>query len=128
MVSLSDEQYEMIHFYYNLLNTIEEGFEYIVSTFDSFQATEAETILKDILSAFYHVDSSNKVFEAVLKEEEVLIENLRKFDQVIMTVDADLSSFTSFQNNQELIKHSLAPCFIAWKELVQHELKPYIIQ
>ncbi|APH03590.1 hypothetical protein [Bacillus weihaiensis] len=128
MVSLSNEQYEMIHFYYNLLNTIEEGFEYIVSSFDSFQVTEAETILKDILSAFYHVDSSNKVFETVLKEEEVLIEKLRKFDQVIMTVDADLSIFTSFQNNQELIKHSLAPCFIAWKELVQHELKPYIIQ
>lgn len=128
MLVLTTEQNELLHFYYNLLNTIEEGFDYVIESFSNYELTEGDTVLKDILSAFYHVDSSNKTLQIVLKEEQAILDELTKFDSVIISIDAESSIFTSLENHHDFVKNQLAPAFLAWKELVQGKLQPYVTQ
>lgn len=126
MTTLTNDHYEMIHFYNNLLNTIEEGFEYVVSSFTNLELTEGERIFKDILAAFYHVDSSHTTLQTLLNEEHKLVEKLKKFDQVILTLDEESTIFTTLDTHQDFVKHQLFPSFLAWKESVQSHLQPYI--
>ncbi|MGM0876469.1 MAG: hypothetical protein ACQEWV_17285 [Bacillota bacterium] len=126
MVSLTTDQYEFIHFYNDLLNTIEEGFDYVVGSFTDLQLTEGDKIFKDILSAFYQVDSSHSTMRALLKEETELIKAIKNFDQVILTLDGESSIFSTLEQHHEFVKNQLAPAYIAWKESIQHQLQPYI--
>lgn len=128
MTTLTDNHYEMIHFYYHLLNTIEEGLDYVVQSFSNLELTEGDRIFKDILAAFYHVDSTHKTLHAVLQEERGLNEALEKFDQVILTLDEESSIFTSLETHQEFVKNQLFPAYLYWKESVQSQLQPYITQ
>ena len=128
MTTLTENHYEMIHFYYNLLNTIEEGFDYVVQSFSNLELTEGDRIFKDILAAFYHVDSTHKTLHAVLQEERELVEEMEKFDGVIVALDEESSIFTSLDTHQDFVKNQLVPAYLAWKESVQSQLQPYITQ
>jgi len=127
MATLTSDHYEMIHFYNNLLNTIEEGFDYVVQSFTNLELTEGDRIFKDILAAFYHVDSTHKTLYALLQDKHELVEEMGKFDQVILALDEDSSIFTSLDTHQEFVKNHLFPSYLAWKESMQKQLKPYII-
>ncbi|KKI89229.1 hypothetical protein WQ54_27060 [Bacillus sp. SA1-12] len=126
MVSLTNDQYEMLHFYYHLLNTIEEGFEYVIESFSNLELTEGENLFKDILSAFYHIDSSHLTLCAFLEEETGMVGEIRKFDQVILTLEGEPAIFTTIEQHYEFVKNQLFPAFLAWKEMVQAKLQPYI--
>jgi len=62
-----------------------------------------------------------------LQDEHELVEEMGKFDQVILALDEDSSIFTSLDTNQEFVKNHLFPAYLAWKESMQKQLKPYII-
>ncbi|PMC36640.1 hypothetical protein CJ195_14490 [Bacillus sp. UMB0899] len=126
MTTLTSNHYEMIHFYNNLLNTIEEGFDYVIQSFTNLELTEADRIFKDILAAFYHVDSTHKTLHSVLQEEHELVEEMEKFDGVILALDEESSIFTSLDAHQVFVKNQLFPAYLAWKESVQSQLQPYI--
>lgn len=128
MTTLTENHYEMIHFYNNLLNTIEEGFDYVVQSFSNLELTEGDRIFKDILAAFYHVDSTHKTLHAVLQDKRELVEEMEKFDGVIMALDEESSIFTSLETHQDFVKSQLFPAYLAWKESVQSQLQPYITQ
>ncbi|MFV2046309.1 hypothetical protein ACEWK1_02935 [Metabacillus sp. YM-086] len=126
MLTISSNHYEMIHFYNNLLNTIEEGFEYVVSSFTNLELTGGDRIFKDILAAFYHVDSTHKALHAVLQEERELVEEMEKFNEVILALDEESSIFSSLDTHQDFVKNQLFPAYLAWKESIQKQLEPYI--
>jgi hypothetical protein len=126
MVSLTTDQFEFIHNYYFLLNTIEEGFDYVVDSFTNLELTEGDKIFKDILSAFYQVDSSHSTMRALLKEETELMEEIKNFDNVILTLDGESSIFSTLEKHYEFVKNQLAPAYIAWKESIQNQLQVYI--
>jgi hypothetical protein len=128
MVSLTSDQYELIHYYYNLLNTIEEGFDYVVGSFANLELTEGERIFKDILAAFYQVDSSHITLRDLLHEESEIVEEMNAFDQVILTLDGEASIFTTVKKHHEFVKMQLIPAYLKWKESVQTKLQPYITQ
>jgi hypothetical protein len=128
MVSLTSDQYQFIHSYYNLLNTIEEGFGYVIESFSDLELTEGERIFKDILAAFYHVDSSNKTLQTVLTDKVDLVSVLENFDQVILTLEGESSIFTTLEKHHKFVENQLAPTYRAWKESIQSQLQPYITQ
>lgn len=126
MPTLTSNHYEMIHFYNNLLNTIEEGFDYVVQSFSNLELTEGDRIFKDILAAFYHVDSAHKTLHALLQEEHELVKEMEKFNQVILALDEESSIFNYSDTHQEFVKNQLFPAYLAWKESIQSQLEPYI--
>jgi hypothetical protein len=128
MGSLTNDQFEFLHFYYNLLNTIEEGFEYVIDSFTNLDLTDADQVFKDILAAFYHVDSSNDMLLSLLTEEENdLVQDVKTFDQVILTLDDESTIFLTPDKHEAFVRNQLAPVYLAWKEKIQSKLQPYIV-
>lgn len=128
MGSLTNDQFEFLHFYYNLLNTIEEGFGYVIDSFTNLDLTDADQVFKDILAAFYHVDSSNDMLLSLLTEEESdLVQDVKTFDQVILTLDGESTIFLTPDKHQAFVRNQLAPVYLAWKEKIQSKLQPYIV-
>jgi hypothetical protein len=127
MGALTNDQYEFFHFYYNLLNTIEESFDYVIDSFENLELTDGDLVFKDILAAFYHVDSSHETLLSFLNEEIDIVHDVKKFDQVILTLDGESAIFLSPYKHQAFVKNQLAPAYLAWKETVQTKLQPYIV-
>lgn len=126
MTSLTTEHYELLNMYTNLLQTVEEGFDYVIKSFTNYELTEGDVIFKDILAAFYHLDASHQTLYTVLKEEQAILEKLRKFEEIILTFDNHSTIFQSLENHHEYVQQTLAPAFLSWKDSIQDLLKPYI--
>jgi len=126
MISLSSDQYEFVYFFYYLLDTIEEGFDYIIESYISLEHSEAEVILNDIFLAFYHIDSSNPILLNLFDENPQLIETLQKFDGIISELEQKLTIFGNIHQNKDYIINIFFPDYLSWKESVQIQLKPHI--
>jgi len=126
METLTTDQYQMITHYFHLLNTIEEGFDYVNEGFNNLSNTESDRIFSDILVAFNHIDSSNPTIIASLNDEQNLSEEVNKFDIVIKELEGLEQYFMDSEKKHHYIKNQLTPAFVAWKESVQKKLQPYI--
>ena len=78
--------------------------------------------------AFYHIDSSHLTLQAVFNEDRAVLESVKKFDCVIVTLENESNIVATFESHHLFVKNQLAPAYIAWKESVQIQLQPYIIQ
>lgn len=124
--TLTADQYNLLAFYYQFLNTIEEGFDYVIESFQSLHFDESRLMLIDIITAFYHIDSSNPILLAILEENNDLRKEIMKFDSVIETVER-IELVVLLPHEYELfVKKELSPVFLAWKESVQIQLKDYV--
>lgn len=124
--TLTADQYNLLAFYYQFLNTIEEGFDYVIESFQSLHFDESKLMLINIIAAFYHIDSSNPVLLAILEENANLRKEIMKFDSVIQVLD-HVEMVMSFPNQYEsFVKNELSPVFSAWKQSVQTQLKQYV--
>ncbi|WP_026559722.1 hypothetical protein AB3Z07_24125 [Metabacillus halosaccharovorans] len=126
MESLTTDQYQIINFYYHLLNTIEDGFDYVNKVSDNLGNTESDRIFSDILAAFNQIDSSNSFIIGCFENDKPLSEEVNKFDQVIKALEGLEQHFMNPDKRHSYIKNQLTPGFIAWKESVQEKLKIYI--
>ncbi|MTH53712.1 hypothetical protein GKZ89_09880 [Bacillus mangrovi] len=123
------ERFELYHFYYHLLNTVQDGLDDVLESFRRLELSEAEKVFTDIMRAFYHIDSSNVlIIEKVSEDDCQLIHEIKRFDEVINELDH--LDFMYFQplTYESFLRDKLAPVFLAWKEGVQQRLQPYILQ
>ncbi|MGD7006885.1 hypothetical protein ACQCV8_01975 [Metabacillus sp. 84] len=122
------ERFELYHFYYHLLNTVQEGLDYVLESFHRLELNEAEKVFSDIMRAFYHIDSSNVlILDKTAEEDPQLTLQIRRFDEVINELDH--LEFMYFQplTYETYLKDRLAPAFISWREGIQTRLQPYIL-
>ncbi|MBS2970635.1 hypothetical protein J9317_17975 [Metabacillus sp. KIGAM252] len=123
------ERFELYHFYYHLLNTVQEGLDYVLESFHKLELTEAEKVFSDIMRAFYHIDSSNVlIMDSVAEEDPLLLHEIRRFDEVINELDHLEFMFFQPLTYETYLKDRLAPVFVLWKDGIQKRLQPYILQ
>ncbi|WP_338778542.1 hypothetical protein [Metabacillus sp. FJAT-52054] len=123
------ERFELYHFYYHLLNTVQEGLDYVLESFHKLELTEAEKVFSDIMRAFYHIDSSNVlIMDSVAEEDPLLLHEIRRFDEVIHELDHLEFMFFQPLTYETYLKDRLAPVFVLWKDGIQKRLQPYILQ
>lgn len=126
MQTLTTDQHELLSYYFHLLNSIEEGFDSVVDSFQNLQFSESERIFSDIISAFYHIDSSNPSILSAIEANDELSKEITKFDSVIKTLEGLESIFKDPKEYHAFVKNQLTPSFLAWKEAVQSRMQPYI--
>jgi hypothetical protein len=126
MVTFTNDQYQCIFDYNNLLNSIEEGFSYVVESFTNLSMAEGERVFKDILASFFLVDSLHGTLQIIFTEDIKFIEAMMKFDQVILTLDGEAAIFPTVDLYRDFVKNHLFPAYLAWKEMIQYQLQPYI--
>lgn len=75
---------ELSRQYLDLLNTVEEGLEYVLASFLDYEKTEGELIISDILKAFNQILESNKILLSIYKEESSIVQLINDFETVIL--------------------------------------------
>lgn len=129
MVHLTPEQLTVVRQYAALLDTIEEGFQYVIESFANYERTQGGAVLADIFTAFGQIDAVNERSLAhFFADDTALLNELQRFSSVIeeaWKLDGKLHDTNA---KQQVVENHLAPAFEAWKVSVMQHLRPYVEQ
>jgi len=116
---------EIIERILELLNTMEEGLEFIQIGLSELKYEEAQIVLKDVIDAVHSIDSSIQPMQSGLPQNNIstLSSLLKK------SLDKALERFD--QNNElninSLLENETYPAFKSWREEIEKVLRPYIL-
>ncbi|MBA2871331.1 inhibitor of KinA sporulation pathway (predicted exonuclease) [Anoxybacillus calidus] len=128
MVQLTNAQFEMVQQYAALLDTIEEGFEYIEESFMNYERTQGDEILADIFEAFSRINQTNVQLSHLFAEEQEIVKHLQLFAGVLEEAFKLDGKLDDANFKQQVIQQQLSPAFQAWKLSIQQALKKYMEQ
>ncbi|OJH18146.1 hypothetical protein BLX88_14815 [Bacillus obstructivus] len=121
-MNLTVEQHELSKQYVDY--TVEEGLEYVVSSFSDYERTEGDRILNDIFAAFI---KSNQVLLKIFNNNPSILKAIEGFQEVMQQV-LKLEGHLHDPNEKELIiREGMSPLFVEWKNTIQKELQPFIL-
>jgi hypothetical protein len=123
---LDEKQYTLIHQYKEILQTVEEAFEYVESSFDDYSKTEGDLVLSDIFAALGQIESSNQLLKELFQDENEVLTALGKFDEIPKQAIKLEGNFNDQNVKEKVIKESLSPAFSAWKMEVEKVLQLFV--
>ncbi|WP_335871571.1 hypothetical protein [Bacillus sp. 2205SS5-2] len=121
-VSLTEEQLVVCRQYIDLLDTMEEGFQYILSAYENQREKEANLMLLDLFSALTQISKSNQLLVHYFQNDEEIVSEIESFSEVEDFVRQVLAG----GNKQKIIESSLFPAFFTWKLSVEEHLIHYV--
>ncbi|WP_243388283.1 hypothetical protein [Bacillus kexueae] len=122
MQKISSEQFELFMRFYYLLDSIDEGIQYVIQSFENIEYTERDRVLTDIMLAFYEMDSSRHLMVTHMEENQ-LLDRLDELIHLLEEVDFIKQQPVVFEN---LVRYELYPTFTVWKQEVQKQLQTFI--
>lgn len=123
--TLSEEKYILVKQYNDLLDTVEEAFDYILKSFNDLSYTEGDRLLNDVFQAFSQIINTNFILAEQFKDKSDLLKNLALFSEVVEKAEMLDGKFADQTAKQKIISEHLYPAFADWKQIVEKELKPY---
>lgn len=124
--TLTEEKYILAKQYIDLLETVDEAFDYIVESFKNLSYTEGDRLLNDIFHAFSQIINTNFVLAENFKEQPAVLKSLAQFNSVVEKAEMLDGNFANHNAKQKVILEHLYPAYSSWKLAVVHELKPFI--
>ncbi|MGG6433326.1 hypothetical protein ACPF7I_13125 [Anoxybacillus sp. D401a] len=129
MLQLTPEQLTVVRQYATLLDTIEEGFQYVKESFVDYERKQGDVVLADILEAFDQIDAVNeRSLAQFFVGEEAVLQELKRFSSVIEEAWKLDGKLQDTNGKQQVVEQHLAPAFEAWKVSMMQHLRPYIEQ
>ena len=129
MVHLTPKQLTVVRQYAALLDTIEEGFQYVIESFANYERTQGDVVLADIFTAFGQIDAVNERSLAHFFADDIaLLNELQRVSSVVeeaWKLDGKLHDPNA---KQQIVEKHVAPAFEAWKLSVMQHLRPYVEQ
>jgi hypothetical protein len=125
-IQLDEKQYNYIGQYTEMLQTVEEAFEYVESSFEDYTKTEGDRVLTDIFAALAQIESGNLLLMEVFKGENEVLKAFENFAEIPKQALKLESSFNNQNVKGKVIKESLSPTFSAWKMEVEKTLMPFV--
>ena len=116
---------EVIKHTLDLLETMEEGMDYVKAKLGELNIEGTVTVLTDLITAFTEVEKSISPMMAELPENQILekADKLRTdFDMMVKEYEASKG-----QKAYEIMQFTLEPSFKNWKQELENTLKPYTI-
>ncbi|MBB5326212.1 inhibitor of KinA sporulation pathway (predicted exonuclease) [Anoxybacillus tepidamans] len=129
MMNLTLEQLAVVRQYAALLDTVEEGFTYVVESFHNYERTQGDVVLADIFTAFGQIEATNKrSLASFFAEDQAIMVEIERFSAVIdeaWKLDGKLDDQNA---KQHIVENYLAPAFEAWKTNIMDHLRQYVEQ
>lgn len=129
MMNLTPEQLAVVRQYAALLDTVEEGFTYVVESFHNYERTQGDVVLADIFTAFGQIEATNKrSLASFFAEDQAIMVEIERFSAVIdeaWKLDGKLDDQNA---KQHIVENYLAPAFEAWKTNIMDHLRQYVEQ
>lgn len=127
MLKVTEDQHVLIKEYKEVLNTVEEAFEYIVDSFTNLEKTEGDVLLADVFQALPQIVTVNEQLSILFQDYPSIQKVLQVFDVVMEKAELLDGNFDNAQVKQTVIREQLYPAFAAWSVMIQQELKPYVV-
>ncbi|QVY61206.1 hypothetical protein [Cytobacillus gottheilii] len=127
MLKVTEDQHVLIKEYTDVLNTVEEAFEYIVDSFTNLEKTEGDVLLADVFQALPQIVTVNEQLSILFQDYPSIQKVLQVFDVVMEKAELLDGNFGNAQVKQTVIREQLYPAFAAWSVMIQQELKPYVV-
>jgi hypothetical protein len=119
MRQLKGSQIEFLQKYYQLLESMSEGFDYLVQIPDLSSSSIAKSLFNDIVLAFEQINESHRQLIPLLK-----LDNTDQFQELIQKMT---QWFQSRINKEELLKTEIVPSFESWKKGMVTIIGPYVL-
>jgi hypothetical protein len=127
-VYLTENQFQLLRDYLQLLETIEEGLVWMISSFLQGQnPASIQNMLKDVIHAFHEIHFANKIISEFLQEDQRALEAVAGFQ----TLEDDMKALIEYghvaSEQERIIEYELYPAFVNWFREIQNTLKPYMV-
>ncbi|AMX82327.1 hypothetical protein GS3922_00690 [Geobacillus subterraneus] len=128
MAELTSAALNIIRQYAALLETIEEGLDYVEASFSDPQRMHADVLLSDVLLALGKIGETNVYLEQLFAEENDFVRHLERFVDVLDAAAALDGQFSDAAAKERIVCGRLSPAFQAWKAAVSGRLRRYVVQ
>ncbi|OKO96038.1 hypothetical protein BRO54_0668 [Geobacillus proteiniphilus] len=128
MAKLTSDALEVIRQYASLLETVEEGLDYVEASFSAPRGMHADVLLGDILLALGKIGETNVYLSRLFAEESDFVRHLERFADVLEAAEALDGKFADAAAKERIVCERLSPAFQAWKMAVASGLRRYIVQ
>ncbi|WP_391208037.1 hypothetical protein [Psychrobacillus sp. L4] len=124
MSTFIEEHLQLVHQYREMLESIEEGFQYVLASFQDYSKTEGDLVLSDIFTAFVRIVQVNQDLSVLFQDNTSIVEAINSFDEVVLAADKMDGLFEKSQEKQEIVSKFLYPAFEQWRQ----KIKPLLIE
>lgn len=125
MSTITEEQYQLVHQYSELLAIIDEGFHYVLESFEDYSKTEGDLVLHDIFLAFTKVIQVNKDLAIIFRGNAEVINALHSFEQVSLAAEKLDGLFDHLEEKQSIVRQFFYPAFKDWYTMILPFLLEY---
>jgi len=127
-VNLTENQFQLLRDYLQLLETIDEGLVWIVSHFLQGQnSNSVQKILKDVIHAFHEIHFAHLTVSEFLKEDQKALEAVVGFQILEDHMEDFLENENVLSEQERILEYVLYPAFVRWLREIQNTFKPYIV-
>lgn len=127
MTSLTEEQFQLIHQYTELVRTVNEAFTYVVTSFDNLAFTEGDVILGDIFTALQQFEGTHTQLNVLFQEHAAVKDAIYPFSDIVQQANELEPIWTNVETRQQLIREILAPTYATWSNEILQVLQPFTI-
>lgn len=128
MIQLSEENFEFLIQYSETLNIIEEGFDYVLASFNDLTLKNSDLVIGDILVALTSIANSNVIAKKLFEKDSTLSQLITEFHTVSESTFLLEGQFNEINAQLDIITHQIYPRFISWKKKIQNEFRKHIQQ
>ncbi|RXS84163.1 hypothetical protein [Geobacillus sp. PK12] len=128
MARLTDAALDIIRQYTSLLETIEEGLDYVEASFSDPRRMHADVLLRDILLALGKIGETNVYLCELFAGESDLVGHIERFADVLEAAAALGGQLSDAAARERIVCGRLSPAFQAWKLAVEDGLRRYVVQ
>ncbi|ESU72920.1 hypothetical protein T260_05260 [Geobacillus thermopakistaniensis] len=128
MAELTSEALNIIRQYAALLETVEEGLDYVETSFSDPRRMHADVLLADLLLALGKIGETNVYLCQLFADESDLVGHIERFADVLEAAAALDGQFSDAAAKERIVCGRLSPAFQAWKSAMESGLRRYVVQ
>jgi len=125
MTTLTEEQIQLVREYTEMLQNIEEAFEYVIASLTDYSKSEGDLVLSDILSAFVQLIQVNEDLTIIFHDNMEVKNSVLAFKEVVTAAEKLEGIFEKSQAKQEVVQQSLYPAYKKWVDAIYPQLVVY---
>ncbi len=127
MFTLTEEQFQLIHQYVELVHTVNEAFSYVVTSFEDLSYTEGDVILGDIFTALQKLEGTHTQLDVLFQDHVAVKDAIQLFTDIVQLVNNLETVWDDIEARQQLIREKLSPLYATWSNEILSILQPMTI-
>ena len=127
MVTINEEQLDLIKHYYELVEVVDEALQYLSSDRYNEDGKVEQKVMQDSLMAISKIMEANEHLKRIFSSAPDKVHTFDQFESFLDELDRLNDVFDISVLRKETLQQRVAPAFEAWKMGVEKKLIKYIV-